>query len=76
MKLTLNTIGLVLNIIGCIFIFCESLKMGVHYDENGNPVPGVDTRQTNCFWRHIGRIGLVLLIFGFIFQVVSNFIYQ
>ena len=73
MKLILNTSGLVLDIIGCALIFYESLKMGVHYDKNGYPIPGVDTRRANCFRRNIGRIGLAFLFMGFILQLVSNF---
>jgi len=68
----MNIFGLLLDIIGGILIFFESLKMGVRYDENRNPIPGVNARPANFFMRHIGRIGLALLILGFIFQLFSN----
>jgi hypothetical protein len=33
MELTLNTTGLVLDIIGCILLFCESFKMRIFYEK-------------------------------------------
>ena len=71
---TINSIGLVLDIIGAVFIFCESLKMGIRYDENGNSIPGAECGKSNLFYRNIGKIGLVLIGFGFLLQLISNYL--
>ena len=71
MKLVLNAIGLSLNIIGCILIFCESFKLRIFYDKK-EPVLKLAKGRNNWSWRNINRIGLGFLFAGFILQLASN----
>lgn len=66
----LNLIGLFFNIIGCSFLFYQSLVMRVRYDQNGYPIPSVDTRRANWFKRNAAVIGMGCLFLGFILQVI------
>jgi hypothetical protein len=75
----LNTIGLIIDILGAILIF----KFGLpeHVDRDGHNyliLEQCDEEEKQKakkydFW---GNKGLVLLIIGFVFQVISNFFYK
>ena len=70
MKIFINIMGLSFDIIGCSLIFCESLKMAVHYNKDG-PHAYVAVSRNNWFWRYCRPIGLILLIIGFFFQIIA-----
>ncbi|MBP7806762.1 hypothetical protein KA057_03705 [Candidatus Gracilibacteria bacterium] len=73
----INSIGLIADIIGAILLF----KFGLPEDISRSGAFFIVTNQVDeeernkaekyDFW---GKIGLILLIVGFIFQLISNFI--
>ena len=71
MELTLNTTGLVLDIIGCILLFCESFKMRIFYEKKEASLRLAQGRN-NWAWRNIDRIGLGFLFIGFLLQVIYS----
>ncbi len=71
----MNTFGLVLDIIGAILLFCGSFyKSRISYKNDTSSLEIAQGRD-NWFWIHIEKIGLALLVFGFILQLIYNLTY-
>jgi hypothetical protein len=70
-----NSIGLMMDIIGVIFVFIYGLPNPlVHAGDYFAKEPTViEKKELEKFSRY-SRVGLVLLILGFAFQLVSNFL--
>jgi len=80
---TLNSVGLVLDIIGVILLFLYGLQSDAerpHADGHGmilwpGVVPASESRKLDRRWRRhlrLSQLGLALLVLGFVLQIVSN----
>ena len=71
-----NTIGLFLDLIGVILIFIYSISPML--DENGTTYMvgeqnnNIEKKKVKTY-KCLSRIGLILILIGFMFQLISNF---
>ena len=77
MAITLNTLGLILDIIGVIILFKFGLPADVSKEGHiGMAFQGTNTDDIKKYKKFDiwSRIGLGLLILGFLLQIVSNYV--
>jgi hypothetical protein len=78
MVTTINSLGLILDIAGALFLFCFGLPPRI--DPEGHQhlileqVDGAEIALGKRY-RFLSKVAIVLLILGFIGQLVSNYLY-
>jgi predicted ABC-type exoprotein transport system permease subunit len=73
----INSIGLVIDIIGVILIFYYGITPMI--DENGTVLLAIEQEDDNLKkkakkFNFLSRLGLILIVIGFVCQLSSNFI--
>ncbi len=73
----LNSLGLIIDIIGVILIFCYGISPML--DVNGSVYfvseqVDEDEKKKAMKYKSLSRLGLMMVIVGFILQLISNFI--